>query len=352
MGIESIELAPNFRIPRILKGAWQIAQGHGSVPLQDPIEDMFRFAEAGVFAFDCGDVYAGVEDLIGQFIEARRQRLGDASDIKVLTKFIPDFDALPTVDKSYVQRVVDQSLRRLRLERLDVLQFFWWSYDVPGYIDAVHWVDELRQAGKIHKIGLVNIDVKRSIEIMESGIDVTTAQVPYSVLDNRTERGVAQLCEKHGIGLLCYATVTGGFLSEKWLGAEEPAMPLENRSLDKYKLVIDEIGGWTLFQEMLATLKRIAEKHDVSITNVATRYVLERPQVASIILGARNVDHLKDSLRMFSFELDDEDYAAIRSVQSRLTGPVGDVYEMERDVNGPHWQRMNINLHSKLSENL
>ena len=352
MGIEPIELAPDFRIPRILKGAWQIAQGHGSVPLKDPIEDMFRFADAGVFAFDCGDVYAGVEDLIGQFIEARRQRLGDASDIKVLTKFIADFDALPTLDKGYIERVVDQSLRRLRLERLDVLQFFWWSYDVPGYIDAVHWVDELRQAGKIHKIGIVNLDVKRSVEIIESGIDVTTAQVPYSVLDNRPERGVAQLCEKHGIGLICYATVAGGFLSEKWLGAEEPAMPLENRSLDKYKLVIDEIGGWALFQKMLATLKRIAEKHDVSITNVATRYVLERPQVASIILGARNVDHLKDSLRMFSFELDDEDYAAIRSVQSRLTGPVGDVYEMERDVNGPHWQRMNINLHSKLSENL
>ena len=352
MGIEPIELAPDFRIPRILKRAWQIAQGHGSVPLKDPIEDMFRFADAGVFAFDCGDVYAGVEDLIGQFIEARRQRLGDASDIKVLTKFIADFDALPTLDKGYIERVVDQSLRRLRLERLDVLQFFWWSYDVPGYIDAVHWVDELRQAGKIHKIGIVNLDVKRSVEIIESGIDVTTAQVPYSVLDNRPERGVAQLCEKHGIGLICYATVAGGFLSEKWLGTAEPALPVENRSLDKYKLVIDEIGGWALFQEMLETLKRIAEKHEVSITNVATRYLLERPQVASIILGARNADHLEETLRIFSFSLDGEDYAAIRSVQSRLKGPAGDVYEMERNVDGPHWKRMNINLHSKLSENL
>ena len=148
--------------------------------------------------------------------------------------------------------------------------------------------------------------------------------------------------------------MAGGFLSEKWLGtAKSLRMPVENRSLDKYKLVIDEIGGWALFQEMLETLKRIAEKHEVSITNVATRYVLERPQVASIILGARNADHLEETLSASSLsQLDGEDYAAIRSVQSRLKGPAGDVYEMERNVDGPHWKRMNINLHSKLSENL
>ena len=121
--------------------------------------------------------------------------------------------------------------------------------------------------------------------------------------------------------LLCYGTVAGGFLSGRWLGAPEPLEPQANRSLVKYKLIIDDFGGWPLFQDLLATLKAAALKHAVSITAVATRWVLDRPGVAGAIIGARYAEHLPDNLNVFRFALDDDDRAAIARVLARRTGP-------------------------------
>ena len=88
--------------------------------------------------------------------------------------------------------------------------------------------------------------------IIEAGIPLASMQVQYSVLDRRPENGLAALCRAHGVGLICYGSVAGGFLSDRWLGQPEPAQPLANRSLVKYKLIIDDFGGWTLFQELAA----------------------------------------------------------------------------------------------------
>ena len=97
--------------------------------------------------------------------------------------------------------------------------------------------------------------------IIEAGIPLASMQVQYSVLDRRPENGLSALCRAHGVGLICYGSVAGGFLSDRWLGQQEPAQPLANRSLVKYKLIIDDFGGWTLFQELLRALRRVADRH-------------------------------------------------------------------------------------------
>ena len=90
---------------------------------------------------------------------------------------------------------------------------------------------------------------------------------------------------------LCYGTVAGGFLSDAWLDRAEPAT-LENRSLVKYLLVIEDFGGWALFQELLRTLRMIADRHATDIASVATRHVLGLPLVAGAIVGVRNRAHV------------------------------------------------------------
>jgi len=77
-------------------------------------------------------------------------------------------------------------------------------------------------------------------------------QLQYSLLDVRPENGMAEFCRKRGIALLCYGTVAGGLLSDRWLGRPSPAKLPSNRSLTKYKLIIDEFGGWDLFQGIAA----------------------------------------------------------------------------------------------------
>jgi aryl-alcohol dehydrogenase-like predicted oxidoreductase len=144
--------------------------------------------------------------------------------------------------------------------------------------------------------------------------------------------------------LLCYGTVAGGFLSERWLGAAEPMPPYENRSMVKYKLMIQEFGGWELFQSLLQTLHQIANTHQVSVTNVATRYIIERDQVGGVIIGARDSKHVDENLRLFEFQLRKKDYEAIENIIRQRKGPLGDVFDIERIKDGPHGSIMRYNL--------
>jgi aryl-alcohol dehydrogenase-like predicted oxidoreductase len=344
--VETTELAPGYRISRLLRGGWQLAGGHGPVEEERAIADMAAFVDAGITTFDCADIYTGVEEMIGRFrARMAAERGAEAlSGLKVHTKFVPDWDALAHVDRAYVRRVVDRSLQRLRMDRLDLVQFHWWNYAVPGAVDVALILRELQKEGKIDLIGGTNFDAPHTGALLDAGVPLASTQVQYSLLDARPEHGLAALCAARGVKLLCYGTLAGGFLSERWLGAPEPQEPLANRSLVKYKLIIDDFGGWGLFQELIETLRDIGRRHGVGLSAVATRWVLDRPQVAGAIVGARYADHLPDTLDVFRVALDDVDRAAIAAVLARRTGPEGDTYGLERDREGRHGRIMNYNL--------
>ena len=179
---------------------------------------MDRFVDAGITTFDCADIYTGVEALIGEWLKRRRAR-SDARPVQVHTKYVPDLDRLPTHSRADVTRGIDRSLARLGVDRLDLVQLHWWDYDVPGYVEAAAWLDELRRAGKIrhHRADQLRSD-GASREIVAAGIPIVSHQVQYSVLDRRPAEGMAALCAHHGIGLLCYGALAGGFLSEPLSG--------------------------------------------------------------------------------------------------------------------------------------
>jgi aryl-alcohol dehydrogenase-like predicted oxidoreductase len=331
---------------RVIKGGWQLAGGHGRVDHAQALEDMRLFVQAGITTFDCADIYTGVEELIGEFLRRHRHdfRSGALPEVQVHTKYVPDLDTLPALIEGDVERVIDRSLRRLRVSCLDLVQFHWWDYDLPGYVEAAMHLKKLQEAGKIRHIGVTNFDVPRLQEILEAGVPVVSNQVQYSVLDHRPERGMVAFCQRHGISLLCYGTVAGGFLSDRYLGAPEPEPPLDNRSLVKYQLIIQDFGGWKPFQSLLATLRSVADKHGTSLATIAMRYVLGKSQVGAVIVGARHARHLPDLLRLFDFELDEEDLAAIQRAVDAGVGPVGDVYAAERIKGGKHAAIMKYNL--------
>jgi len=173
--------------------------------------------------------------------------------------------------------------------------------------------------------------------------------VQYSLLDARAENGLVALCRKHDAYIFCYGSVAGGFLSDRWLGQAEPKPPFENRSLTKYKLIIDDFGGWALFQDLLATLRHIADAHETDIATVASRAMLDRPQVGAVIVGARNRHHLEANRAIFDLSLTPADHAAITAVLSRRRGPDGDTFTLERDRHGRHGSIMKYNLNKEAS---
>jgi aryl-alcohol dehydrogenase-like predicted oxidoreductase len=345
---ETAELAPGFRISRVIRGGWQLAGGHGPVDPRTAEDDLLAYFQAGITSLDCADIYTGVEELIGNFRLALSRRLGaDAlARLKVHTKFVPDLDVLPRIDRAYVRAIIDRSLRRLKAERLDLVQFHWWDYGIPGCVETALWLEELRAAGKIDLIGGTNFDRRHMANLTAAGVSLKSMQVQYSLLDDRPARAMADEAQALGVGLLCYGTLAGGFLAERWLDQEEPRDSIENRSLIKYKLIIDEFGGWSLFQTLLRTLAEVAGRHEVSLASVAARWVLDQPGVSAVIVGARTRDHLPATLEIGRLALTDQDRAEIAAVLARRSGPAGEVYELERDRSGRHGAIMRYNLNA------
>ncbi len=340
--VPTVELTPGYRIPRIIRGGWQLSGDHGAVDRERALREMATFVAAGLDTVDGADIYTGVELMYGEF-NARRKAQG-LPRLQVHTKFVPDYADLAHVDAAYVRRIVTRSLQRLRLERLDLVQFHWWDYDIARWAEAAQALVALRQEGLIANLAGTNFDTPHTAAMLDAGVPLVSMQVQYSLLDRRPRTALAALCQRRGMHLLCYGTLAGGFFSEHWLGQDEPLSGITNRSLVKYKLVIDEFGGWAAFQALLRALKAIGERHGVSIATVATRWVLEQPAVAAAIVGARYADRIGDTLAVFHLQLDADDLAAIHTILADHPGPAGDTYTLERDKTGPHGRIMKYDL--------
>jgi aryl-alcohol dehydrogenase-like predicted oxidoreductase len=325
-----VSLDGDMPICRVLNGMWQVSGGHGRIDPSQAVAAMGAYHEAGFTTWDLADHYGPAEDLIGAF----RRALGDraAAEIQAFTKWVP-----PTgpMTRSIVEAAIDASRRRMGLDRLDLLQFHWWDYRDNRYLDALSHLADLRDAGKIRHLALTNFDTERLSVITDRGIRIVSNQVQYSLVDQRPAARMAAFCEAHGIGLLTYGTLLGGFLSEAWLGRGEPGRgELATISQQKYKQMIDAWGGWSLFQELLAALKAIAGRHGATVATIGARLILDRPAVAGVIVGARLgiTEHIADNARIFDLAPDAEDAARLDPVVSRsrdlmqIIGDCGDEY--------------------------
>ena len=218
----------------------------------------------------------------------------------------------------------------MSVSSLDLLQFHWWDYNNPYYMDALKFLSDLRDEGIIKHIGLTNFDTERMQIMIDSDIQVVSNQVQYSIIDRRPEVKMISFCLEHNISLLGYGSICGGLVSERYLERREPSTAeLDTLSLRKYKKVIDAWGGWNLFQELLLSLKRIAQKYNVSIANVATRYILDKSAVAGVIIGVRLgiSDHRNNNTQVFNFKLDksdNDDIDAVCTKSNDLFETIGD----------------------------
>ncbi|MBI2110901.1 MAG: aldo/keto reductase [Nitrosarchaeum sp.] len=325
MSNSKIALADDLSICRILNGMWQVSGGHGQINPDSAILEMLEYHKDGFTTWDLADIYGPAESYIGEF----RKRLppNELSKSQALTKFVPNPGPMT---KSIVEYHIDQSLHKMNTDSLDLVQFHWWDYNNPSYLDALNHLSKLRDEGKIKHLGLTNFDTQRIKIMIEKGFKLVSNQVQYSILDQRPEKLMAPFCQKHGISLLTYGTLLGGFLSEKYLNSPDPhRADLATSSLQKYYNMIDAWGGWKLFQELLHVLSQIAKKHDSSIANVSAKFILDKPTVAGVIIGARLgiSEHRQDNAKVFDLQLDSQDHAMISSV----TGKSNDLFDIIGD---------------------
>lgn len=343
---QRIELTENYTVSRVLNGCWQLSKGHSlqsPLDLNDVMKAFHMLTERGFTTFDCADIYTGAEEFIGQFVNELKSGHGiSADDIQIHTKYVPDINCLSQINYEFTEKIIDRSLMRLNRDTLDLVQFHWWDYDVPGCIETAQDLLRLKEKGKIRNIGVTNFDTDHLKELVDAGIPVISMQAQYSVFDRRPERKLLNYCKANDIKLLCYGTLSGGFIAEKWIG--KAAAKPETRSQVKYQQIIEDTLGWDGYQELLMLLSKIAGKYDVSISNVATKYILSQSGVAGAIVGVRNSRHVESNTQIFKFELTESDIETIRTYLSQFSSPDGEPFELERTVGSKYRSIMHMNI--------
>lgn len=262
--------------------------------------------DAGVNFFDTADVYGEgrSEEYLGRALAGRRR------EAVIATKFGSRMDerrygARP----EYIRQAVEDSLRRLRTDRIDLYQLHRPDPQTPIQ-DTLGALDELVRAGKVREIGCSNFTVSQLREADQAAARMGTARMvsvqnEYSLLQREPEAGVLAYCVQHGIAFLPYFPLANGLLTGKYrLG--EP-LPQGSRGSDKF--------GPHVFTErnlqIVESLTGFAEARGRTLLELAISWLATRPAVASVIAGAKSPEQIRANAAAASWQLSEADTVEI-----------------------------------------
>ncbi len=325
---ETIALAPGVRTARVIKGGWQLHAAADHVDHAAAVADLHRFADAGITTFETADTYRGVDAMLAAFLDERAQR--KAAAVRVHTRL-----TLGAGEPARAQVRGQLAWARARLGRpLDLMQLASWRHGDRDLRNAWGWLIDAAP-GIARHVGLMNLDAERIAAIAHGLVAPLTAQAQISLVDRRAERTLLPYCREHGIAVLAYGTLAGGLLSQRWLGRPDPGLvPTEAAPFHReYRLIIEAGGGWAAYQRLLAALAAIGARRGVDAGTVATRWVLDQPGVAAVLVGASTAARIADLEQLSALRLDDAERAALAELA--LPGPPGPVGGFERDPDGP-----------------
>ena len=266
--------------------------------------DMCR--DAGVTLIDTADIYStgASEEIVGEALEGRRD------DWLVATKarFTMGEGANDAgLSRHHLMRACEASLRRLRTDHIDLYQLHEWDGQTP-LEETLGALEHLVDQGKVRYVGCSNYTAWQMVKAL--GISdarglprFVSAQVYYSLQERSLEHEILPACIDQGLGILVWSPLAGGLLSGKYRRGE-------NAPEGTRRVEIDERGEPPVYDvdglyDTIDVLVDIAEGHGVSAAQVALAWLLGRPAVASVIVGARTDEQLADNLRAAELELSD-----------------------------------------------
>jgi aryl-alcohol dehydrogenase-like predicted oxidoreductase len=306
-----------MKLTRIGLGTW--AQGGGGwVAGWGPQDDresaaaIRRAVEAGLNWIDTAPAYGygHAEEIVGQATAA----MAEADRPYVFTKLGRRWDPADrmaplhtSLTPASIQQEVEDSLRRLRTERIDLLQVHWPPTDGTPVADYWGALVRLREQGKIRAAGLSNHDVSQLAAAEQAG-HVDSLQPPFSLI--RRDAGGAEIpwCLEHGTGVIVYSPLQAGLLSGAMTPERAAALPA-----DDWRSRNPEFSGDRLTRNLAlaAALRPAAERHRSTTAAVAIAWVLAWPGVTGAIVGARRPEQVDDWVAAGSLRLDEADRAEI-----------------------------------------
>lgn len=285
-----------------------------------------RYLEAGGNHIDTADVYAGgrSEEIVGQVLKGQRQGVVLATKVRFSTGQGPNDQGL---SRYHIQRGVEDSLRRLQMDVIDLLYMHSWDPLTP-LEESLRAFDDLVRAGKVRYIGVSNFkawQLMKALAVSDAGgwARFVAAQYQYSLVVRDIEREFLDLCAGEGVDLIPWGPLGGGFLSGKYRPGQPPASPDDGRLAttpdhDEEAWSRRATGkNWQILRE----IDEVISNHPgATASQVALAWLLSRPTVASVVLGVRTLAQLEDNLGAAELRLSDDELATLDAASALEDG--------------------------------
>ena len=291
------------------KGIWE---NIGNLQL-DAVNEQIRFAvDSGINFIDTANVYSlgKSETLLGQSLKA----LGVARrDIIIATKSTGVMDDSPNgrgQSRHHIFNEVDASLKRLQLDYIDLYQLHAFDPLTP-FEESLSALNDLVRSGRVRYIGLCNMaawQIMKALGVSErNGLaKFVSVQAYYTIAGRDLEREVVPLLKDQSLGLMVWSPLAGGLLTGKYKNAEDKGPAGVRRAAFDFPPV-DKDRAFKCIDAM----RPVAEHHGVSIAQVAIAWLLAKPFVSTVIIGAKSMEQLRDNVAAVRLELSAEEVRSL-----------------------------------------
>jgi len=312
----------DLRVSRIAFGCMSTvgSQTYSGLEEAEAVKTIHVAMDSGVTLFDTARAYADGESerLLGKAIKGRRDDVVVASKPKGAT-----------LAKDELLAECDQSLSDLGIDTIDLYQIHWPKHQV-AWEETADAMLRMKEAGKIRHIGVCNFGV----EDMTSWLDVAPAatnQIAYNMLYRATEFEVSPLLEKHGVGILCYSPLAQGLLAGRFDSADSvPTGRARTRhfSGDREEARHGEAGCEDATFKAIAEIKAVAEEQNLPMGGMALAWLLSRPCVTSVLVGASRPDQVQRNVEAADIELSAETIARLDAASEPVKAALGPSLDM------------------------
>ena len=332
----------NIKVSKICLGTMTWGRQNNQ---QEAFDQMDYSIDKGVNFFDTAelypvpatpDKYAITEEIIGNWFQQSKKR----DKIILATKIAGPGDYTAHIRKTgfkgnSIENALDGSLKRLKTDYIDLYQLHWperitntfgnrnYQYFNDSWEDNFEFIleklKELIKIGKIRHIGLSNENpwgIMKFLEYSKRELPkMITVQNPYSLLNRLFEVGSSEICKRENVGLLAYSPLGFGILTGKYFNGKMT----KNSRLDLFPTLKrysneNSIKAAKLYEE-------VAKKHNLSLTHLSLSFVNDRPFVTSNIIGATNLEQLKENIESVNIKLSDEIISEINSINNKIPNP-------------------------------
>ncbi len=286
-------------------------------------DESIRYIQAaldnGINLIDTADAYGDghAEKIVGEAIKGRREETLIATKGGVIIDSDNNYRFVATTE--HILKAIDESLRRLKTDYVDLYQIHWPDGITPEE-ETYQAMEEIKQSGKARWIGCCNYGVDLLEKIADVGGHYSSIQPNYNLLQREIEGEILPYANKHNLGVLAYGSLCTGLLTGKF--DKNSTFPkTDYRSSDYPEFQHPEFQGERYLKnlEAIERMCPIAQKYGKTLAQVAIRWCIQQPGVSSALVGAKRVDQIMDNLGAVGWELSQEDLSQLTQISDDRT---------------------------------